>query len=273
MKALSDAMAGKRGSDNTGNDHGSSGLSEQSKSLSPAARPDLYHQPDSSLVDDYAERSRIRIQELKRALTRRPSWRKRPRPMSAVFPGPDDKNPGNEVIYSNITKYIENQKKKALAQQMRVSSTDNKGQLSAQSGRYRRALTPDFEASGNPDYDRKSFNDNARPRSANPWIRPNTPERYQGVRTYGDVRSSVTRIPEVNPGVEHHHAKSTCLSEMSDRKLIRSLRQSLESNYNEEDEDYSEKAHNNDRNGPEIQFQQGKRTINGSIYLSHLNPN
>ena len=272
MKALSDAMTGKRGSDNTGSDHGSSRLSEQSKSPSPAARPDLYHQPDSSLVDDYAERSRIRIQELKRALTRRPSWRKRPRPMSAVFPGTDDKKPGNEVIYSNIAKYIENQKKKALAQQMRVSSIDNKGQLSAQSGSYRRALTPDFEASGNPDYDRKSFNDNARPRSANPWIRPNTPERYQGVRTYGDVRSSATRIPEVSPGVEHHHAKSTSLSEMSDRKLIRSLRQSLESNNNEEDEDCSEKAHNNDRNGPNIQFQQGKRTINGSIYLSQLNP-
>ena len=186
MKALSAAMAEKRSGDNTGNDQGSSGLSEQSISPSPAARLDLYHhQSDSSLVDDYAERSRIRIQELKRALTRRPSWRKRPRPMSAVFPwSPDNRKSGHEVIYSNIAKYIENQKKKALAQQMGVSSTHNKGQYSAQSGSYRRAHTPDFETFGNPDYDRKFFNDNARPRSTNPWMRPSTPERYQDMRVF-----------------------------------------------------------------------------------------
>ena len=264
MKALSDAMAEKRGGDNTGSDQGSSGLSEQSKSPSPAVRLDLYH---SSLVDDYAERSRIRIQELKKALTRRPSWRKRPRPMSAVFPWPpDNRKSGNEVIYSNIAKYIENQKKKALAQQIGVSSANNKGQHDAQSGSYRRALTPDFEVFGSPDYNRKFFIDNTRPRSANPWVRPNTPEKYLDMRTYGGVKSSAIGIPDVNPAVE-----STGLSKMSDRKLIRSLRQSLERNYNEEDEDYAERTHNNDKNIPESQFQQGEQIINGSMCTSRLN--
>ena len=273
MKTLSDAMDGKRGNDNTGNDQGSSGLSEQSESPSPAARLDLYQQPDSRLVDDYSERSRIRIQELKRALTHRPSWRKRPRPMSAVFPGPEDRKSGNQVIYSNIAKYIENQKKKALVQQMRVSS-DNKGQLSTQSGTYRRALTPDFEAFSNPNNDRRFYSDNLRPKSANPWMRPNSSERYQGMRTDSDVISSVTRIPEVSSGVDgvgHHHAKSTSLCEMFDRKLIRSLRHSLESNYKEEDDDHPEIAHSNDKNRDECQFQQGSQTINGSICSSHLN--
>ena len=71
--------------------------------------------------------------------------------------------------------------------------------------------------------------------------------------------------------VEHQHAESTSFSKISDRKLIRSLRQSLEREYKEEDEDYAERIHSHDKNIPESQFQKGEQLINGLMCSSHLN--
>ena len=244
MKPLSNVTPDKQRNNDTVNERGSSGINKRSVSLSPATRNELHRPQDSnsSLVDDYADKSRIRIQELKRALNRRPSWRKKPRPMPAVFPGPDDGKPGNEVIYSNIAKYIENQRKKALAQQARVGSGENRG-FSGQIGNYRRAWTPDFEAVGSPEHNRQFVNDTARPRSVNSPMRSGTPERYHRMRTLR-VRNSVVS-PGVSPVYNYqgmgNHAKSASLSTISDGKLIRSLKQSLGSTYNDDDDD-SERA-------------------------------
>ena len=261
-------MADKQNTNNKPNgDQRSSGLSGQSESpslsASPGGRVDLYHQQDSSLVDDYAERSRIRIQELKKALTERPSRRKKPRPMSAVFLGPTDGKPGNEVIYSNISKYIENQKKQALTQQVRVSSADKRLQVRRQNGKHRGALTPDLEIFTKSGYNRKFLNGNERSKSAYSWKKPDTPDTgYRSVKVSG-VRSSVAGIPEVDSvnkygGVgrtEFYNNKGTGVSGMSDRQLIRSWRESLENKYTAEsdEQDSSHRLSQNYRNPLEQQ--------------------
>ncbi len=116
---------------------------EQAKPVSPSTQNGMNGRSDPDpLVDDYADRSRVRIQELKKALIQRPAWRKRPRPMSAVFP--ESLQQGNEAIYSSIAKYIENQRKKTLVREAGAQWGARNGMSSH--AHSRRALTPDAEA-------------------------------------------------------------------------------------------------------------------------------
>ena len=168
-------------------------------------------------VDDYGDKSRIRIQELKRALTRRPHWRNKERQLSAAFADNNGVKPGSDMIYTSIAKYIENQRKKAMARDNnhRRGYTQNKGYSN------RRALTPDFDAAqeraGNIESNVKDSV--LRPWSVAPTANPVNPEWHPG------GMSPLLRHSRMPHGRTAHHAKSASLGGVPNETFKREMYQ------------------------------------------------
>ena len=182
--------------------------------------------------EDYSDKSRKRIQELKKALIQRPSLRfrkDRPRSVSAA-------NTGNDVIYSNIAKYIENRKKRPI----RGQPGYNKRPVG-----YRRAQTPDFDAFARQHERGQSPGmDQSYPPAAMLAQRPITPDwpydprspRYSGNQQDPDHTHSGIAQGEFN---HYSGAAHPDLSRLSDHRLMKSLRVSLGTNHFDEDSDGS----------------------------------